>query len=68
MVPDCPGNVLLNAILQPLGCTFYVPTFYSYNIAFLNFYDVLFSCLFIDIWFLIIILDNTTTHLIKELF
>ena len=26
MVFDRPGNVLLNAFLQPLGCTSYVPT------------------------------------------
>ena len=26
MVSDRPGNMLLNAFLQPLGCTSYVPT------------------------------------------
>ena len=26
MVSDQPGNMLLNAFLQPLGCTYHVPT------------------------------------------
>ena len=26
MVSDRPGNMLLNAFLQPLGCTSYIPT------------------------------------------
>ena len=26
MVSDRPGNMLLNAFLQPLKCTFYIPT------------------------------------------
>ena len=26
MVYNRPGNMLLNAFLQPLGCTFYIPT------------------------------------------
>ena len=26
VVSDLPGNMLFNALLQPLGCTSYVPT------------------------------------------